>query len=462
MARHAKTISQGNTATEHLSVGVLALCFPLAEVRRIVAKCNCTEKRVRDLPAALMVYYVIALSLFPGVAYQSVLRWLISGLQWLGNHPFRVACRESLSDARQRLGVRPMRKMHEQLAVPMAEKSLPGSYFKDWLLVAVDGSTLALQDTETNSKRFGRSSNQNGEGAWPLARFVALVECGTHLIFAAKLGRYKASEITLAKSLVCRVGPGMLCMADRLFPGYALWKRFAARGAQLLWRAKLSVNLKRIRVLEDGSWLAEWLPGEERKKGHAAVLVRVVEYRLKDPALSDGNGEVRRLITTILDPAEASAEELAALYPQRWEIEIAIKEGKTVLRKGRITLRSKKPELVQQEFWGMVLAHYLVRRMMAQAAMDRKRDPDELSYEGSIEIIKSTLSGPVLCFPPQETLAGHCLDARAYRSNQDLQQPRAEQAPHDQGEATAQVSGEKTNRKNRRPKTPNHSDNRLN
>ena len=174
MARHAKTISQGNTATEHLGVGVLALCYPLQKITEIIAACGKEDKRVRDLPAPLMVYYVIALNLFPGVAYQSVLRWFLSGLQWLGNHEFRVACKKSLSNARQRLGALPMQKLHEEIALPMAEKSLPCSYFKDLLLVAFDGSTLALQDTVANAKEFGRSSNQNGDSAWPLARFVAL------------------------------------------------------------------------------------------------------------------------------------------------------------------------------------------------------------------------------------------------------------------------------------------------
>ena len=400
MARHAKNISQGNTATEHLGVGVLSLCFPLQKITEIVTACDKADKRVRDLPAALMVYYVIALNLFPGVAYQSVLRWLLSGLQWLGNHQFRLACKESLSNARQRLGALPMQRLHEEMALPMAEKSLTGSYFKDMLLVAFDGSTLALQDTAANAEEFGRSSNQNGDSAWPLARFVALVECGTHLIFAASLGGYKDSEIHLAKSLIVQLRKGMLCMADRLFPGYEIWQQFAATGAHLLWRAKISLKLEKIKILPDGSHLAKWLPEEERKKGSEAVIVRVIEYRLNDLGGSGDPSEVYRLITTILDPALATALELAALYPQRWEIEITIKEGKTILRKGRITLRSKMPELVKQEFWGMLLAHYLVRKMMAQAALDRKRDPDELSYEGSIEIIKSTQTGSVLNISP--------------------------------------------------------------
>jgi Insertion element 4 transposase N-terminal/Transposase DDE domain len=400
MARHAKNLSQGSAATEHLGVGVLSLCFPLQKVQSIIAACGRSNKRMRDLPAPLIVYYVIALSLFPGVAYQSVLRWLIGGMQWLGNPCFRIACRESLSDARQRLGELPMRKLHEEMARPMAEKSLPGSYFKHLLLVAIDGSTLALQDTAANSKEFGRSSNQNGEGVWPMARFVALVECGTHLIFRAKLGSYKDSEITLAKALAPELRQGMLCMADRLFPSYGLWKQFAATGAHLLWRGKSSMPLHKIQSLPDGSHLARWLPQEERKKGSPALVVRVIEYKIKTPDATQSNETVYRLLTTILDPEQAQASELAALYPQRWEIEITIKESKTILRKGRITLRSKIPELVKQEFWGMILAHYLVRKMMAQAAMDKASDPDVLSYESSIEIIKSTQTGPALSFSP--------------------------------------------------------------
>jgi hypothetical protein len=400
MSRHAKNISQGNTATEHLGVGVLSLCFPLKEVQSVVAECKKDSQRVRDLPAPLVVYYVIGLSLFPGVAYESVLRWLIGGLQWLGSNRFRVAGAEALSSARQRLGESPMKMLHEKLALPMKEGSLVGSYFKEWLVVAVDGSTLALQDTPANTAEFGRSSNQNGDGCWPLARFVALVECGTHMIFGAKIGAYKESEINLAKDLARKLGPDMLCMADRLFPGYDLWKLYAATGAHLLWRAKGSLPLRKTKALPDGSWLAEWLPQDQRRKGDKAITVRVIEYRLKDPGVSDNGDEVYRLITTILDPARADARELAELYPQRWEIEITIKESKTILRKGRITLRSKKPELVKQEFWGMILAHYLVRKMMAQAATDKRIDPDKLSYEGSIQIVRSTQSGAVLSFSP--------------------------------------------------------------
>jgi hypothetical protein len=239
-----------------------------------------------------------------------------------------------------------------------------------------------------------------------------LVEVGTHLIFRAALGAYGDSEITLARKIMEGLGPGMLCLADRLFPGFDLWEEASARGGALVWRAKAGLPLTWVKTLPDGSWLAHWFAPakQQRKKGkkQRPHLVRVVEYQLqgkkgpgtKEEGAAEAAPETYRLITNLLDPAVARAEELAALYPQRWEMEISIKESKTVLRKGRVTLRSKLPELVEQEFWGLLLAHYAVRKMMAGAALEKEVDPDGLSYEGGLQILKAKIAGPALPFPP--------------------------------------------------------------
>jgi hypothetical protein len=402
MARTAKILSVGNDNTQHLSMGVLALCFSSPQIQAVVSRCGKASQRIRDLPAAVVVYYVIALSLFPGAGYENVLRWLLGGLQWLGSGSFRVSGKGALSAARQRLGEAPIRCIHEELAVPLANPKLIGSFWKGMHVVAIDGSTFALQDTPANAKEFGRSSNQNGHGAYPLARFVALVETGTHLIFGAQLGGYHDSEIKLAESLIKRLKPTMLCLADRLYSGYALWKLAASTKAHLLWRAKVGMKLERIKDLTDGSWLANWRTSTRGVKEPDGQIVRVIEYRIapSTKAPNQAPGEIIRLLTTILDPSVATATELAELYPQRWEIELTIKESKTVLRKGNVTLRSKLPDLVKQEFWGLLLAHYVVRKMMAQAALIQEKDPDSLSYQGSIEIIKSTQAGAVLSFSP--------------------------------------------------------------
>lgn len=398
MARHAKLLSTGADNTLHLSAGILGLVYPAPRVEHILQQCGKHSQRVRDLPAIVVFYYVLALNLFPGTAYQSVLRWLLCGLQWLGAGTFRVCGKGSLSRARQRLGEEPMRRCFEQLSLPLCERALSGSYWKRWHVVAMDGSTFALQDTVSNEEAFGRSSNQNGKAAYPLARFVVLVEVGTHVVFGAQLGRYDRSEVKLARALLPRLQPGMLCLADRLFPGHELWKEALATGADLLWRTKQSLQLEPLETLADGSWLARWHPSRGSRKDRAAQahVVRVVEYRLKNP----GDPTTYRLITSITDPAEASAKDLAGFYPQRWEVELTIKEGKSVLRKGTLTLRSKVAELVKQEFWGLLLAHTLVRTMMARAARSSHQDPDNISFQASVEIIKSTQAGPVLSFSP--------------------------------------------------------------
>lgn len=395
MPRPAKTLSVGNDNTQHLSLGVIALCFPAAAVQNAIEDCGKASRRVRDLPAAVVVYYVIGLSLFPAAGYESVLRWLLCGLQWLDCGTFRVSSKAALSKARQRLGEQPLRKLFDQHAQPFGNPTLKGCYWRKHHLVVVDGSTVALQDTPANDEHFGRSSNQHGKAAWPLARFVVLAEAGTHLIFRAELGRYNDSEVVLAEKVLVGLRKGMVCLADRLFPGLALWKKATATGAHMVWRAKIGLKLERIKTLPDGSWLATWKSESRGQEDRVGVSVRVVEYRLKG-----GDGEIFRLITSLLDPEEAPANELATLYPQRWEVELAIKESKQVLRTGQITLRSKMPELVKQEFWGLLMAHYIVRKMMAQAALEEDVDPDNLSYQSSVEIIRSSQTGPVLAFSP--------------------------------------------------------------
>jgi len=397
MARKSRKISVGQDSEAHLGMGVLALCFPMSEVKKIIRECGKEEKRVRDLPASVAAFYVVALSLFPGIGYQDVLGWLISGLRWLGSGMFRISGKGALSAARQRLGETPLRLMHERMVAPASDIGLTGSFWKGLHLVAIDGSTLALQDTPANAAAFGRPSNQYGTAAYPLARFAAVAEVGTHIIFAAEIGTYNDSEIKLAERLIPRLKPGMLCLADRLFPGYELWKAACGSGASLLWRAKASLALEKIQTLPDGSWLAKWYPSRGRSRKSAWHTVRVVEYKLVGVGHSD---EIYRLITNVTDAEFASAEELAMLYPQRWEVELSIKENKQILRHGQVTLRSKTPELVRQEFWGMLLAHYLIRKMIVQAAVRCKEDPDGISHKACVEIVKSVQAGPVLSFPP--------------------------------------------------------------
>ena len=264
-----------------------------------------------------------------------------------------------------------------------------GAWYRRWRLVSLDGSCLDVADTEENRATFGRPEASRGESAFPQLRFVALVENETHVLFGARLGRYEEGETTLAPPVLAALQPGMLCLADRQFFGHALWQTAAATGADLLWRVKHNLRLPREARLADGSYLTTIYPSEkDRRHRIRGIQVRVVEYRLEGVAEAE---PLYRLVTTILGPAEASAVELAALYHERWEIEGALDELKTHLRGARVVLRSKTPELVRQEFWGLLLAHFAVRGLMHEAALRADEDPDRLSFLHTVRVVRRKL-----------------------------------------------------------------------
>ena len=240
----------------------------------------------------------------------------------------------------------------------------------EWRLISLDGSTLDTADTEENEKAFGRPGASRGSSAFPKIRFVALLENGTHVLWAARMSKYATDEITLAQDVVPALRKGMLCLADRFFPSYKLWQTAAQTGADLLWRTRQNARLDVDQRLPDGSYLSRiYASTSDRRNQRKGIVVRVIDYRLKDVK---GAEPIYRLITTILDPTQAPAKELAALYHERWEIETALDELKTHLRGAQIVLRSKTPELVEQEFWGLLMAHYAIRGLMHEAALQSR------------------------------------------------------------------------------------------
>jgi hypothetical protein len=174
-----------------------------------------------------------------------------------------------------------------------------------------------------------------------------------------------------------------------LFAGYSLWSQSRSTGADLLWRAGKTFLLPADKPLPDGSFLSSLYPSvQDRQRQRNSVTVRVIEYRLEGVA----DAEPRyRLITTILDHIKAPAEELAALYHERWEIETALDELKTHLRGSRIILRSKMPDLVRQEFHGLMMAHFAIRSLMHDAALRAHVDPDRLSFLHAVRVARRKL-----------------------------------------------------------------------
>jgi Insertion element 4 transposase N-terminal/Transposase DDE domain len=376
--------------SDHISLGVIARTFPLDQVRQILADTDKASARERDLPAHVMVYYAIALALYMGASTREVLRCLLEGLRWFwGAEAVRVAGKSGISPARTRLGEAPLRQLHDQLVRPVATRATRGAWYRQWRLVSLDGSCLDVVDSEANRAAFGLPGTSRGESAFPQLRFVALVENGTHVLFGTRLDRFAVGETTLARPVFAALQPGMLCLADRQFFGCALWQEATATGADLLWRVKHNLRLPREVRLADGSYRTTIYRSEKDRRHKAnGVQVRVIEYRLEGIA---GAEPFYRLMTTVLDPAAAPAVELAALYHERWEIEGALDELKTHLRGAGAVLRSKTPELVRQEFWGLLLAHFAVRGLMHEAALRADEDPDRLSFLHAVRVVRRKL-----------------------------------------------------------------------
>ena len=402
MARTVAALPAGSRITDYISLGVVARFFPVEKVRAVLQETGRASVRQRDLPAHVVIYYVIALALYMRSSYREVLRCLLEGLQWLldPSVQVKVAGKSGISQARSRLGAEPVKKLYEAVVAPIAEKRTKGAWYGQWRLVSLDGSTLDVADTAANHRAFGRPGASRGSSAYPKIRFVGLLESGTHVLWAACMGRYKTDEIKLATAVVPALRKGMLCLADRFFPGYKLWQKAAQTGADLLWRVRQNARLDIDKRLADGSYLSRiYSSTSQRRNQRKAIVVRVIEYRLKDVP---GAETIYRLITTILDPKLAPAQELAALYHERWEIETMLDELKTHLRGAQIVLRSKTPELVRQEFYGLLMAHFAIRGLMHEAALQADEDPDRLSFVHAVHVVQRRMPRYVAIPPSAE------------------------------------------------------------
>jgi len=391
MARTVATLPAGSRITDHISLGVIAKTFPVRQVRAVLAASGKASLRQRDLPAHVVVYYVITLALYMQSSYREVLRCLLEGIGWLlgPSAAVKVAGKSGISQARTRLGWEPLRQLHDEVVRPVATGETKGAWYRGWRLVSLDGSTLDVADTPANEKAFARPAASRGTSAFPQIRFVSLVENGTHVLFGTRMADYRTGETTLAKEVVASLQPGMLCLADRQFFGFDLWASADQTGADLLWRIKKNLRLPCEQRLPDGSYLSHIHPSRKHPRRKTDGLpVRVVEYCLD--GVEDAE-PLYRLITTILNPEKAPAEQLAALYHERWEIESALDELKTHLRGARIVLRSKTPDLVRQEFYGFLMAHFAIRGLMHEAAVKAGEDPDRLSFIHAVRVVRRKL-----------------------------------------------------------------------
>jgi hypothetical protein len=331
-----------------------------------------------------------------------------------------VPTASGISQARKRLGRKLMAEVFEGVAEPVATTFTRGARLRGWRLMAIDGFDVDVPDTKDNAAEFGYAGSGATRSAFPKARVVALAECGTHAFLAAEVDAYRVGEKTLAHRLYPRLRRDELLTADRNFYSFDAWGLAAGTGAQLLWRAPTQLALPVVKVLSDGTYLAVLikpsLRGARRERIlHAATagedldpeqahVVRVIEYDVPD---RDGNGaaELIVLLSTITDPADARADELASAYHQRWEEETANDQLKTHLRGPGKVLRSRLPDLVHQEIWAWLIVHYAIAVLISRAAEAADLDPDRVSFTRVLRIVRRTATGTA-AFPPS-TLEQH-------------------------------------------------------
>jgi len=350
---------------------------------------NREKRRERLFHDHMVVYFVILMGMFLDLPYRFVMEKFAGALSWLQFSADRLASltESAIVQARQRVGSTPLRSLFHLFARPLATEVTLGASFHGLRLVIIDGTTFIVSDSEENAKQFGRPSNQSGPTGMPQIRCVGLIEYATRVFIDLVFGPYEgSSETSLALSLLSRLQPGMLCMGDRLYPSHEFCKIVVATGAHFCFRVKKDIKLVPTRVLDDGSYEARmYLYIKRKKQKKEYVTVRVVKYN------AAGHSEEIRLITSLLDDKMVPATELAQLYPVRWTEETTYNELKSVLRCRDLVLRSQSPELVEQELYGVFLAHYLVRCFMFSAASQGGVPPDALSFNRAIYLVRENL-----------------------------------------------------------------------
>lgn len=332
-----------------------------------------------------VIWMIVGMGLFASKSYRQIFR-LFSSVESL------VPSRSALTMARKRLSAKVLEFLCHCVVELLAEspEKHPNSFYKKLRLIGVDGTLLDVSDTRANRRRFGRPSNQTSPGAFPKARVLSLCELGTRVLWRSVIGSYHASEQTLVLSLIKFLDRSMLLLADRNFGVGPIFYPLLARKVSFLIRAKKSQCFPVEKPLSDGSFLSTVYIGKnDRRARRPGKTIRVIRYTHRDPK-RPGCGEVHVLVTSLLDAETYPASELIDLYHVRWEEEIAFSECKVSLGKSKV-LRSQRPETVRQEIWGLLISHFIIRKLIFQAAEHAGVAPISISFTGAMDILHARL-----------------------------------------------------------------------
>ena len=375
-----------------LTVDALSQVVPLDEVQGVLQEEGVVAQRERKLNLIVTVFIVIGMGLYDSLSIGQVLKTLAKGLRYIWPDPdYAIACDSAISYRRTQLGVRPLAQLFRRLCRPLATAQTLGAFLGGLRLMAIDGTQEEVADTPANAAHFGRHRAGRGESAYPQMRCVYLAECGTHAIVDAGFWPLAVGERTGGFRMLRSLTAGMLVMWDRGFHDFDMLKDARQTGAHVLARLPAHVKPKLLCTLPDGSHLAYLYPADYKRRHHGEhLLVRIITYTIKDPVLGN-NGELYRLVTTLLDPQGYPALDLACAYHERWEIELVIDEIDTHQRLSHRPLRSKTPVAVIQEAYGLLIAHFVIRFLMHQAASLVGIDPDRLSFTHALEVVRQAI-----------------------------------------------------------------------
>ena len=402
MGYKLREMAGAHNFAQELKLDALSRTVPPEMVQAAVQAEGVITQRARKLTVEAAVYVLIAMNLYPHLSMGDVVAKIAQGLRYIWPDPeIPVATASALTYRRAQVGARSVVTLFHQVCRPLATAQTTGAFLFGLRVMAIDGTTEDVPDTPANAAVFGRHHSQRGASAFPQVRGVYLTECGTHAIVDAGFWPCHTSERVGGRRLLRSIKAGMLVLWDCGFHEYDLLVGVRQRRAHALGRLPAHVKPQRVRTLADGSYLAYLYPADyQRRKRGERLLVRIVEYTITDPALV-GYGEVHRLVTTLLNPVVAPALEVACAYHERWESEVVIDELDTHQRLAARTLRSLTPVGVIQELYALLIAHYAVRTLMHEAALQAAIDPDRLSFVGALRVLHNAIPEFQMTAPDQ-------------------------------------------------------------
>jgi hypothetical protein len=427
MSYRLRQIGLDDKMCQQVSLDVFEQIYPREVICEQLSRHHAWEERERCLNMLVMIYLLLAAALWTRLALPKVLEKLARPLHVLGLPLSAMQVVDSaITYRRQQLGSAPLQRLFAHCCQPLCTPQTPGAYRFGRRLVAIDGTRQDVADTPANAAAFQRPSNQYGPGPFPQIRLLLLSECGSHASIAVSVQSSQQAEVRMAYDLLPSLQADMLVLHDAQFSGLRFWQAIRARGAHVLGPLPEHHLSSYLRQLSDGSYLAVYVPTpHQQRDGIKPLLVRVIEYQIRDERLGEPN-RVYRLATTLLNPRSAPALELIDGYHERWEVEVVLDEIKTHQRLQQPVLRSRTPQGVVQEVYALLLAHYAVRALMYQAAQQAHLDPDRLSFTEAVFVVSETTHQLAQVLPTShdalrqemlERLRAQRLPARRLRSN---------------------------------------------